>query len=929
MTGKRETPLWRRYSRLWGADPVRDVDEELDFHFDMRMRDLMQEGMSETAARERAAAEFGNVTNVRAQLTEIGTRRVKNERRSRSLEDLVADLRYAVRHFRRTPLSTLTMIVVLALGIGTNVVLFTVMNSLATLPAPGITADASLVRIRGTMRMQRMSGVHARTMSWPEVQQYAARTDVFSSVGALANTTGVVTTPDASMAPMTVSLIYATSNYFSILDVRPSVGGTPSAEPDVMQMATSPTAMISYALWQQKFGGAPDIVGRTMRVNDVPVEIVGVGPPRFIGTGGADELTMWLPLAAYPLLEKRTTAAFLSPDSMFLQALARLRPGVNAKTATPVAAAIASRVFRPGQSAANMSIGGDVTNAAGESGSADVVKMLAMNHRVSDGSEALIATAAAFTFALLVLLITCTNVSALMVGLAVSRRREIGVRLSLGAPRRRLIRQLLTESVMLSLIAAAIGIRLVGSTLEDVQLVVDWRVTLATCAVAILTGIFFGLSPALHATRVSVGEVLKSSALAVGAKKSRLQRTLVVAQITLTQPLLVGLGVVIVAMITDMGSRGTSPVADQIIEVELDVWAGNASAGERSAGIAALVQRVGAIPGVTATFPAQMGTIGMPLTVHPDDRIPGMTYQPVMDMSMVAAPKGYFEAFEIPIVRGRNFDSNELANGGPQASAQGIEDQVLAFDAVIIGNDLAQKLWGSANPLGRRLVMARPENAPPTTQRPVTLVVVGVIDAAAAGPSTLSEGRVRAYVPYSPTHAGIVARTAGPAAPLLDAVRRVVVAEAPQLPIYRAETMAQREAAFRREVLRASSLVAGGGLLALLLSAIGLYAVVSFAVGQRTREIGIRTALGARHGQVVRMFFLNGLVLSAIGLVLGLPLSMIATRVIVNTLSWPISSSPVLGIAIGLVVLTVASVAVWIPARRASTIDPLVALRSE
>jgi putative ABC transport system permease protein len=185
------------------------------------------------------------------------------------------------------------------------------------------------------------------------------------------------------------------------------------------------------------------------------------------------------------------------------------------------------------------------------------------------------------------------------------------------------------------------------------------------------------------------------------------------------------------------------------------------------------------------------------------------------------------------------------------------------------------------------------------------------------------------YVPYAAINSGVIARTTGPALPMLNTMRRLIAAEAPQMPIIRAQTMEQREAELRREIVRTSSAVAGAGILALLLSAIGLYAVVSFAVAQRTREIGIRTALGAPRGRVVRSFFANGLILSVAGLTLGLPLSMIATRLISSTLNLPVTSSPLIGVTIGALVLVVACFAVWIPARRASAVDPIVALRAE
>jgi predicted permease len=799
------------------------------------------------------------------------------------------------------------MIVVLSLGIGTNVVLFTVMNSLATLPAPGIPRDEALVRVRGNRHMKNASALEPRLMSWPEIQQYAARTEVFSSVGAHANETAVVTTGDATSAPINASVIYATPNYFSILNVRAALGTEPIAEPNVMQLATSPTAMISDALWKQKFGGARNAIGRIIRVNDIPVQIVGVAPRRFIGTGGSGALTMWVPLAAYPLIQKRTAAAFVSTDSAFLSAIARVNPNVVPEGATPVVAGIAGRLARPG---------------ADETVSADVVPMLASNSRIGDRMDLLISRATAGGFALLVLLITCTNVSALLVGLAVARRREIGVRLSLGAPRARLVRQLLTESVLLALVAAAVGllvttvgIHVIGTAFEDVQLVVDWRVTIATCAVAIITGILFGLSPALHATRISVGEVLKSSSSSVAATRSRLQRALVVAQIALTQPLLVGLGVVIATMASDVGRGASSSAPDKVAEIELDTWAGRVSNEERSSRIAAIVERVAALPGVVAAMPMQMGTVTASVTVLPADRIAGVTYDPAMRTRMTAAPKGFFGAFDIPIVRGRDFSIDERARGSKADPAR-----VPSYDAVIIGRDLARRLWGNTNPLGRRLALAGPGSAP--------MVVVGVVNETNAGPSDVN-GELRVYVPYSAINEGVVARTAGPALPMLNAMRKVAQAEAPQMPIVRAQTVEQRDAEVRRNIVRTSGAVAGGGLLALLLSAIGLYAVVSFAVGQRTREIGIRTALGAPSGQVVRMFFQSGLALSALGLILGLPLSMIVIRLVSNTLRWPLASSPLLGVGIGTVVLAVASVAVWIPARRATAIDPIVALRAD
>ena len=891
-----------------------DLRAEMEAHLEMEIEDNIRRGMPPGEARRQALIAAGGLT----QAAELA----REQRGLPWLEDLVADLRYAVRHFRRAPLSTLTIVGVLSLGIGTVVVLFTLLSSLATLPAPGIERDASLVRIRGSLRTPGAADPQARLLSWPEVRAYAGRTDLFGGVAAYADESADADLGDAASAPASVRLVYTTPNYFGLLGVRPALGAAPAADADVTRLTAPPTAMISHAMWRQRFGGAPDVIGRTLRVNGVPVEIVGVAPPRFAGTDGGGAMAMWVPLAAYPLLQKRTPAVFASPDSLFLHAAARLRPGVTAETAAPVVAGLAERASRESGAATRA---GDADGAPGRDavGSADVVPMLASNSRVTQRADLLVSAAAAGGFALLVLLITCTNVGALMVGMAVARRREIGVRLSLGAPRRRLVRQLLTESVLLALVAAAVGlfvtaagIALLGAALEDVQLVVDGRVTLATCAVALVTGLLLGVSPALHATRVPLGEVLKSTSSAVAPSRSRLQRALVVAQIALTQPLLVGLAVVVVTMMTDADRRPASIVPKRIAEIELDTWSGSVSPAERASRIDAAVARVAALPGVVAAMPLQTGTVTAPLAVHPADRVAGVTYAPAMDASLRVAPKGYFEAFGIPLVRGRDFDAGERAHASPDLS------RPVAYDAVIVGRGLARRLWGGADPVGRRFVMGHARSGAPP------MVVVGVVDDAAAG-AREADGQVRVYVPYASLNDGVLARTAGPAAPLLGELRALVAAEAPQMPVVRAQTMAQREAGLRRDALRAGAAASGGGVLALLLSAVGLYAVVSFGVGQRTREIGIRTALGAPRGRVARMFFARGLALSALGLLIGIPLSLAATRLIETTLRWPLANSPLLGVATGAMVLAVASVASWLPARRASSIDPLLALRAE
>ncbi len=882
-----------------------ELRAEMEAHLAMASDEFVRRGMSPEAAQREAQRAAGNLTQA--------AEAVHEQRALPWAEALAADTRFAARQWRRAPLATLTIVLVLSMGIGTNIVLLSLLSSATTRPAPGLPRDASVVRIRGVEGATEATGVQPRLLSWPEVQAYASRPDLFGGVAAHADETAMVSFGTDAERGVPASLVYTTPNYFDVLGIRPVLGTGPSPEPDVTRLTTPPTVVISHAVWQERFGGAADVVGRILRINGAPVEIVGVAPPRFLGTAGGAPLTFWLPLAAYPLLQQRTAAVFLSPDSLFLHAAARLAPGVTAATATPAVARLAAQAS-----------GGRDAGRRGEGVvTADVVPMLAANARVGDHSDEWVSGVAAGGFALLVLLITCTNVSALMVGLATARRREVGVRLALGAPRRRLVRQLLTESVLLSLVAAGLGLlvtaagfQVFGAALADIQLAVDWRVAVATAVIAILTGMLFGLSPALHATRVPVQEALRQSASSLAAARSRLQRGLVVAQVALTQPLLVGLGVVVSNLVTGLETRTGPDVAEQVAEVELDTWAGRVSIPERASLIEAVRERVAAMPGVVAAFPLEAGTVQAPLRVHPADQVEGITPGTVMAGQLQAAPRGYFPAFGIPILRGRDFDPRETV---PPSLEFGPPDH----EVVIIGSDLAQRLWGEADPIGRRISLAISE---PSSSAGMT--VVGVVDAEVAGPSE-TNGLVRVYVPYATINTGVVVRTAGPALPMLNALRAAVAAEAPQMPVSRAETMAQREADIRRRMLRTSAAVAGGGVLALLLSAIGLYAVIAFSVAQRTREIGIRTTLGARSGQVVRMFFVRGLALSGLGLLLGLPLSILATRWIGAALNLPLIGSPLLGFGIAGAVLAVASLAVWIPSRRASRVDSIVALRTE
>jgi predicted permease len=548
----------------------------------------------------------------------------------------------------------------------------------------------------------------------------------------------------------------------------------------------------------------------------------------------------------------------------------------------------------------------------------DVVPLLADNYFPPSGETPGIAgRVIAVIIPVIILLITCTNVSALQAGLAIARRREISVRLSLGASRPRIVRQLVTETVLLAVAAGALAVfviwvlwRAFDASVPDMELMLDGSALAFAFGLSVLTGIVFGLSPALHGTRLALSEVMKDTAGALVAARSRLQSGLVVAQIAFTQPALLVMGALILGLIADLRALPLQAFADRILDVRFNTNPRYGALDEkREDGLRRLQARLQAVPGVAAVVRQEQYDDDFEVAVHPADRLAGIDIADTIRVRAHAAPAGYFSLMGMPVVRGRDFAAADR-------SAEG---------AVIVGADLARDLWGSADPIGRRFLGAG------RNERNVSLfTVVGVVDDGTADVRARSNEARRIFVPDMRVTGHFLIRTHGLADSVLPVIRSVAVAEAPELPIISARTLAAIEADERRSVVTGITAAGGSGGVALLLSAIGLYAVVAFAVGQRVREIGIRTALGAGRRQVVGMFLFRGLRLCAAGLVVGLTLSLIAIRgMAVSAGDVPPAGMPWVAAAVAAVVLGVALLATWIPARRAAGIDPLRALRVE
>ncbi|MEX2282474.1 MAG: ABC transporter permease [Gemmatimonadota bacterium] len=871
----------------------REMQEEMEMHLAHATARLMARGLTESEARRAARQEFGHVDSLQEQ--------ARDARGSRWIESIIADARYGLRHFRRTPLTTVTMIVLLALGIGVNTALFAIVHSVVTLPPAGIARDDALVRLRGLVATPQRQWPRAREISYPELLEFSAQTQLFASVAGWTSTRVAL---DLGPAQGVIGgATYVTDRYFDVLGVRLTLGSGLPRSPAAG--APQLTAVISHALWDVQYASAPDVVGKTLKVNEIAVTIVGVAPRGFNGVDvDRFDQRVWLPLSARALTESTSQYAFASYDSAMFSAAARLQPGVQARHAVPTLAAIATRAAQ------------ETTERPDRSTfSADVAPVLIENEAPQPWFEnelyAMAGVAAGIT--LLILIITCTNVSTLLVGLAVARRREIAVRLSLGASRKRIVRQLLTENMLLAVTAGSLALGILGSLLQyfsarfpALTLVLHWPTLLFTIGFAIATALVFGISPALHATRLAVSDVLKNSANAV-ARRSRLQSGLVIVQVACTQPLLVALGAFLLLTMAEANGARELPVRERILRLSFVPTSRGASPDQINADIIRIEQRLGTLPGVEKAV-RQINSIWVvAASVHPADRIPGIEYKEGFNLTRQGAAPGYFELMNMPFVLGRELDDRNAGNE----------------NAIVIRRDMARALWGQANPIGRRIMSGTGSPADSMIG-----VVTGVIDDPGHDQFSLGDG-YHVFTPDVRYSMSILVRTRGPAEPMISHIRAAVMAEAPHLPLSGATTLAASDAQSRARIIQATSAAGASGLLALFLSAIGLYAVVAFAVGQRTREIGIRTALGAKRGEVVGLFFYRGLKLSLIGLAIGLPLGLLALRIVSRTAGMPHASTPALSALIAAVVVLIGFLATWIPARRAATVDPLFALRTE
>ena len=834
----------------------------------------------------------------------------------RLVPDFASDVQFALRQISRTPLFSGVVIAVIALGIGTNAGLFTTLDTYAWRAAPGIEDTPRLARLTATAVRGASGQIAAVSLSYPDIQDLRGQHDVFADVAAWQATSLAADFGDGAASVMTS---YTTANYFRVLGVVMAAG---AGFPDGADQSPDPIVVIGHSLWQTRFGGKDDAIGKTIRVMNQPFTIVGVAPPRFAGVNvssmGRDAI--WIPLGARALLE--ADASFLvRRDAMSLLGVARLATGVSADAVTSMTAPLAASVARE-----------DSATHRGLAIRAE--RLTGMARGRGDTTETIVAFV---LIGALIVVITCTNVSALLLGRAVARRREIGVRLSLGATRLRIVRQMLTESLVLASAGALLGlllyvivVKLAYATIPEVIYGLQPEPTTFMFAAmfALITTIAFGLAPALHASRAGIAEVMKGGG-DLSAHRSRLQALFVVIQLACSQPVLIVTSLVLAdlrAGANDSAALAPASVVTMSSEVfRSPIQGQSALAARDSAGAAAgavlkrVRQRLIDLPGVlSAAISAGGGRTTFEATTAASDHI-------VTELALLNVSADWFSTLGIPIVRGR---------------AIGADEDVAGSVAIVVSEDVARRLWPGEDPIGKRL-LRRPRVVDPTDGRriqgasPVDAAIsFEVVGVAGAAPYEDELAVPRVFMPLS--SAGMVwvstiaARSTGPdARALVPGIRSAIREVDPLATVGDVATLADQYAFMKRETALSHGAAFVIGAAALLLASLGLYALIAFAVAQRTREIGVRLALGATPGDIVRHFFRHGLVVTAVAVAIGLPVTIAGIRIVeANLIGFTMQNVTAVMLVVPILIL-IAALASWLPARRAARVDPLVALRSE
>ena len=895
------------------------VDDELAFHLDMRTQRLIACGMPPDAARREALRQFGDVESVRRDCVTFDEERERTMRRRNYAEELRQDIAYAIRTLHRNIGFSLVVVLTLALGIGANTAIFTLINAVLLRPLDVPNAE-QLVAIGNPARVSSVSqgGPRLDLISYPMYLTLSQRATMFQGILASGRVDRMDLVVDGH-EPEHPRARYVSGNYFHVLDIPAALGRT-FGETENAGPGASPVVVISYDYWMRRFAGDRSAIGRKISINDVPMTVVGVARAGYRGEIVGTSHDLWIPLTMQPILAPH--AKWLDDwTTSWLLLLGRLAPGATVEQAHAAVTTIARQALRDHVGAFRYSPPANVMAAA----RTDTVP-------VSAGSRGFSRVRSDFHAPLLILmagvalllLIVCANVANLLLARAVARGREMAVRLALGSGRARLVRQLLTESLILALLGAAGGLLLAswgsrllvalaaeGTTLP-LDLHVDLPVLAFTLVLSLVAVAFFGLAPALRASRIDLATTMRAQARALGAgfgavtrRRMPVAKLLIVGQVALSVVLLTG-AALLVRSLRALDDQPTGLDRDHLLIVDVDASSRGYTGDRLWTVVQELTSRFENIPGVISVSYSENG-IFSGTESGSAVKVEGFTPRSADDSSSAYDKVGphYAATIGARLLQGRDMESQDGPHG----------------PVALVNEAFARFYFPGGQAVGRYF---RADSVP--------IQIVGVINDVRDHTLRTAPER-RYYLPYlhaqeEPGAARFEIRTSSEPARIGPEVRRIVMSADARLPVD-IDPLARLMYQSVREERLLARLATGFGFGALLLAAIGLYGVMTYAVTRRTSEIGLRVALGAQRQGVIGLVVGDALRVVLVGFVVGLPVALGTLRLLGSQLHGVGVADP-LSIAAALSVLTVSAlVAVLLPALRASRVSPIVALREE
>ncbi len=812
------------------------------------------------------------------------------------METLWQDLRYSLRMLIKRPGFTLVVVTTLALGIGANATIFTWIKAVLLASLPGIEQPEKLVEIWGATRNN-----SALSSSYVDYLDYRDQNKILS--GLIAHQV-LPLNLGRSEKPERVWGAIVSGNYFDVLGVKALIGRTFLPEED-RTPNTHPVVVIGYGLWERRFGADPNVLGRTITLNEHDFTVIGVAPKDFGSPFAGLALDVWTPVMMKDYVA-RPHFSLTDRGSRWLMVMGRLKPGATVPQAQANIAAIASHLEQ------------EYPQTNEQLGVAVYSVMQSPFSLKQDMRPALAILMAAVA---VVLLIACANVANLLLARATSRRKEIALRLALGGSRGRLVRQMLTESFVLASLGAALGLVIAFWTARSLAAFLppyasratfdtrpDAVVFAFTLALTVITTLLFGLAPTLHASRQDLVTAMKDNTAIVGRgpRKVSLRHALVITQVALSMVTLISAGLFVRSL---RQAYRADPGFDPhgVLLASFDPFLSGYDESRGREFYRRLVERVSAVPGIQSAtvarrLPLTAGGIAF-ATVAIDGYAPAKDED--MRLNYETVGPQYFQTMRIPLVRGRDFNERD------QEGAPGV---------VVINETMARHYWPGGDALGRRIKLTKD-----------WLEIVGI--AKDVKNRSLSEApQPFLYLPLLQDYRSnmiLVPRTAVEPEKMFQSVHDEVAALDPQIPMFDAKTLEEHVGISLFLQRMAATLLSIFGLLALSLAAIGLYGVMAYSVSQRTRELGIRVSVGAERRDIFKLILVQGLAISVVGLLAGLVAALAVTRLTANLLYGVSATDPVTFIVIGLLLLCITLLACYFPARRATKIDPMIALRVE